>query len=315
MKKVVGVIIITAVILFLLSGCMSLMTKATMAVFYKDYGVFDKSVPADQMCELRIYNVYVKEFNKNSVSWGKIPSWDGKGNVYGTGDAAGSFGFIKIPAGVNSFVFDWVESNREQTGTTTSGSVITTHYAITTTSVRDISFSNVEMLPGHKYFIFGFRDNAGTIKFDIQDITSMPSGGYGDKVPDAPKEKRKESTKFEGTWSNVSGESIKFEGNTWFQIMPPYTGTNTDSNELHVHGTFTFTDEDLTLFWNGIDISAMKSVTDTSPAWAVKMANNMANESVKTMKQVYLYKYSFTDENTMLLELPWMLPETVFVKK
>jgi len=45
------------------------------------------------------------------------------------------------------------------------------------------------------------------------------------------------------------------------------------------------------------------------------MANNMANESVKTMKQVYLYKYSFTDENTMLLELPWMLPETVFVKK
>jgi len=312
MKKgslVFGLIPASVVIMVLLSGCMSMLMGVVKSQ-YKDYGVYDKKVPKDQMCEFRIMNVFVKSFNDKSVAWGKIPSWEGKSAAYGTGKALGSMGYIKIPAGVNSFVFDWVETIREETGTETryhgNGSyTIITHYEIKTESSRNNTFTNVEMLPGHKYFIGGSKGNDGKLRFWLQDCTSMPSGFYGDKVPKAPRENRKKPTKFEGTWFNSYGETIKFIGNTWLQVLPPYTGQNTGPDELRMVGTFEFTDENITLFFNGVEYTGK----DTPPKWALKMAN----DAIKAQEQIYIYKYSF-NENNLSLELPWMLPETVYTK-
>ena len=310
-KKIIW-IIISVVVIVSFVGCMSLVMGYTKSL-YKDYGVYDKSVPNEQMCEFRILNVFIKSFNGNSVSWGKIPSWENTTASHGTGKALGSFGYIRIPAGTNSFIFDWVETIKEETRTETRGSssggsyTIITHYQITTESSRNNTFSNIEMLPGHKYYISGSKGNDGKLRFWLEDCTSTPSGFFGDKVPRAPKENLKNSTKFDGTWFNNYGESIKFTGNTWLQRLPPYCGQNTGPDELRMFGTFQFTDEKITLFFNGVEYTG--PARDAPPKWALKMAN----DAIKAQEQIFIYKYYF-DGNKILLELPWMLPEIAYTK-
>jgi len=290
MKKIVfvaGTAVMMGAVL-LLSGCMSMMMGAAKSQ-YKDYGVYDKSVPADQMAELRFGLIIIKSFNGVPVNWGNTPNTN--------------MGHVKVPAGVNTIVFDWVQETTQLTDVQQRGNTTIYTYTTTTKSLKDITFSNVNMLAGHNYFIGGSKLADGSFRFFLNDQTSTPSGFYGDIVPKAPKENRKIPTKFEGTWKNKFGESFKFTGNTWLQILPPYTGTNTGPDEIGMKGTFEYTDEKLTLFLNGVEMPSQ-------PKWAV----NIASDSVKAQKQIFLYQYSF-DENNLLLELPFMFPETVYIKQ
>jgi len=283
-----GLIIFLMISVFSLIGCMSMATGMVKSQ-YKDYGVYDKSVSTDQMCELRFGLIIIKSFNGVPVNWGNAPNTN--------------MGHIKVPAGVHTIVFDWVEQTEKLTGIQQSGNTTTYTYTITTKSLKDITFSDVNMLAGHNYFVGGGKIADGSFRFWLLDQTSTPSGFYGDIVPKAPKEDRKIPTKFEGTWKNNFGESFRFTGNTWLQILPPYSGINTGPDELRMIGTFEYTDKNLTLFFNGVEMPSQ-------PKWAV----NIANDAIKAQEQIYLYQYSF-DKDNLLLELPFVLHETVYIKQ
>jgi hypothetical protein len=287
-KRFAGLITLAVVIMVTLGGCMSMLMSSAKSQ-YKDYGVYDKSIPTDQMCELRFGLIIIKSFDGVPVNWGNTPNTN--------------MGHIKVPAGEHTIVFDWIQETTQLTDVRQSGNTTTYTYTTTTSSVKDISFSDVNMAAGHNYFIGGSKIADGSFRFWLLDQTSMPSGFYGDNVPKAPKENRKTPTKFEGTWKNSFGESFRFTGNTWLQILPPYTGTNTGPDELRMIGTFEYTDDTMTLFFNGVEMP-------DQPKWAV----NMANDGIKAQEQIYLYKYSL-DGSNLLLELPYMLPETVYVKQ
>jgi hypothetical protein len=264
----------------------------------KDYGVYDKSVPEDQMCDLRFAGIVIKSFNGVAVDWEKDNSWINK-TATSSRDAKsgseGNAGRIKVPAGVNTIVLDWVQQITKYEDSRQSGNTITTTYTTTTSSLRNITLSNVEMLPGHNYFIGGGMGTDKKIRVWLLDQTNTPIGFYGDNVAKAPR-KSKTPTQFEGTWKNTYGESFAFAGNTWLQTMPPFTGQNTGPNKLELRGTFVSDGETLTLY--AIDTAASGGM------WL----------DISGMRQAYIYKYSF-NANTLLLELPYQLPELVYRKQ
>jgi len=249
---------------------------------YKDYGIYDKSISADQQCELRFMFVNIKSFNGKSVSWG---------------DKANNQGHVKIPAGKNTIVFDWVYETTKMTDIDYNSLKGTTTYTYTTTTsnLNNIIFPNVEMLSGHKYFIGGGKGHDGKLRVWLLDQTNTPIGYYGDVVANAPK-KSKKPTQFEGKWKNTYGETFEFAGNTWLQTLPPLTGSNTGPNKIEMKGTFVFDDKQITLY-----------ATDTAVDGGIWL-------DIKAMKQSYIYKYSLSG-NTLLLELPWMLPELPYIKQ
>jgi hypothetical protein len=127
------------------------------------------------------------------------------------------------------------------------------------------------------------------------DQTYMPSKYYGDNVAKPPK-KSKKATQFEGTWKNKYGETIVFKGNTWQQTLPPMTGQNTGPNQIELKGTFMSDSETITIY-----------STDTSVDGGIWV-------DISAMGQSFIYRYSFID-NVMILELPWLFPETAYIKK
>jgi len=274
-------ITVLAVILLSLSGCMSMLLGIAKTQ-YKDYGVHDKSVSDDQMSELRFMFVNIKSFNGKPVAWG---------------DRANNQGFVKVPSGTNTIVFDWVYEITKLTGVDYDSvrGAATYTYTTTTSSLSNISFPDVEMLPGHNYFIGGGKGNDGLLRIWLLDQTYTPSGYYNDVVSDPPKES-KTQTKFEGTWKNIFGETFEFKGNTWIQTMPPLTGSNTGPNEIRLRGTFIDDGEKITLYATDTSIDRGK--------WF----------NLKAMKQAYIWKYAF-DGNNLLLELPYMLPEMAYTKQ
>jgi hypothetical protein len=282
-KRVFTMGIISALLIIgvSLSGCMSMMTGIAKAL-YKDYGVYDKSVPDNQQCDLRFVLVNIKSFNGRSVSWG---------------DKANNQGHIKVPAGVNTFVFDWVMEITDLTGldyNSVSGATTYT-YTTTTSSLSNITFPNVEMLPGHNYMIGGGKGNDGLLRIWLLDMTYTPSGYFGDNVANPPKAS-KTPTQFEGTWKNTYGETFAFTGNSWLQSLPPMTGSNTGPNKIEVKGTFEIGDEYITLY-------ATDTSVDGGRWW-----------NIKPQKGAYIWKYSLNGNN-LLLELPYMFPEIVYVKQ
>jgi len=280
-SKVFGIIAMIVIIMVSLGGCMSMLIGMSKTQ-YKDHGVFDKSIPEDQQAKLRFMFINIKSFNGQSVSWG---------------DKANNQGFVRVPAGVNTIVFDWVQEMTKLTDidyNSVKGETTYT-YTTTTSSSNNITFTDVNMLPGHNYFIGGGKGTDGQLRIWLQDQTSTPSGYYGDIVAKPPKVE-KTPTKFEGTWKNIYGETFKFTGNTWIQTLPPMTASNPGQDLVFLKGTFEDSDGTLTLYTTDTSIDGAK--------WY----------DIKAMGQASIYKYSF-EGNNLLLELPWVFPEIAFVKQ
>ncbi|MCL2804900.1 MAG: hypothetical protein FWD26_03065 [Treponema sp.] len=280
-SALIGIIVLTAVMLLTLTGCMSMGVKMAQA-HYRDWGVYDSSVASDQLSEIRFMFVNIKSFNGNSVNWGT---------------RANNQGFVKVPSGTNTFVLDWVEEITRLSGVdynSVRGSV-TYRYTTTTSSLSNIIFPDVEMLPGHIYFVGGGKGADGQLRIWLLDQTYTPCGYYGDVVADPPKESNTPA-KFDGTWKNMYDESFEFAGNTWIQKLPPLTGSNTGPNEVRIRGTLTDDGEYITLY-----------ATDTSidgGRWF----------NIKAMRQAYIWKYAL-DGNNLQMELPFFMPEMTYTKQ
>lgn len=289
-SALLGVTVMAAVILLSLSSCMSMLMSlvaSQAASQYKNFGVFDGSVPAGQMCQLRFALINVTSFNGKPVSWG---------------DKANNLGFVGVPAGTNTIVFDWVSetTNMVRTDYDSVKGGTSYRYVVTTSGLRNISFPGVEMLPGHNYFIGGGLDKDGRLRTYMIDMTYTPSGLYGDNVANAPRVS-KARTEFEGTWKNSFGETFEFTGNRWMQTLPPQTGSNSSQNLIRMRGTFRFSDGIMVLY-----------ITDTS----VEMGTGMWSGvwvNIKALKNAYIYKYSFRGSN-LLLELPYVLPVMTYTR-
>jgi len=276
-----GITVITTVIMLSLSSCMSMLMGIAKSQ-YKDFGVYDKSVPADQQSELRFALVNIKSFNGKPVAWG---------------DRANNMGHVRIPAGTHTFVFDWLQDSTKLTKVdydSVKGATTYT-YTTTTSSLNNITFRDVKMLAGHKYFIGGGKGGDGLLRIWLLDQTNTPIGFYGDDVAKAPNKSNK-PTQFEGTWANIYGETFVFKGNTWLQTLPPMTGSNTGPNKVEMKGTFAFDGNQITLY-----------ATDASADGGIWV-------DMSSMRQSFIYKYSLNGNN-LLLELPWMLPEQAYRKQ
>ena len=274
-----GIIAIMTVIV--LTGCMSMMMKMAQNQ-YKDYGFFDNAVPADQLSQLRFGMVNIKSFNGVSVSWG---------------DRSNNLGFVRVPSGLNTIVFDWVQETTSMPRISYDSvrGATTYTYTTTTSSVNNITFTDAEMLAGHNYFIGGGMGADGELRIWLLDMTYTPSGFYGDDVADAPRA-NSTPTVFEGTWINIYGESFEISGNSWVQTLPPLTGSNTGPNQVQMRGTFDFDDEYLTLY--------LASTSVDGGIWI----------NISSMKQASIYRYSFEGDDLML-ELPFVLPAMPYVKE
>jgi len=280
-----GIIAITAVFVLSLSGCMSMLMGIAVNEAKKqitDYGAFDPSIPEDQQSVLKFMDINMRSFNGKPVSWGR---------------EANNMGYVRVPSGENTFVFNYnSQSTKLESIHRVSNARIYT-YSRTTTSVTGITFTDVTMLPGHKYMITMYEaaDGDGFVT-RLYDVTSMLDGFLGDDVADAPKES-KTPTEFEGTWENIEGELYQFAGNTWIQTMPPMTGSNEGEEEVIMRGTFEAANGTMTMYVTGVKAGGLNMWLD-----------------MKAMKQAYIYKYSLRG-NVLALELPWVLPESSYVKR
>ena len=263
------------------TGCMS-MSEAIVKSMIKDYGVYDNSVPEDQLSELVFLSVNVKTFDGNQVKWG---------------DKANNGGRVKVPAGTHTFVYDYLMELPDISNVNYNSTTGTTTYTFTTTttSLNNITISQMEFLPGHKYCILGFRLTGG-VQTIILDITNAPAGRNGDQVANAPK-KNNTPTEFEGTWKGSSNMVFNFTGNTWVWTIPPgaFPYLNPTSYTLPDKGTFEITGNKLVLY---------HTHTGGTKKYFFKTAT----------RQTFIFTYSFEGEN-LLLELEYLLPPVMYSKQ
>jgi hypothetical protein len=291
MKKIwLAVPVVIGVLL--LSGCMSIMTEIGKSM-YKDLGVHDSSVPDDQQCEIRFIGIRVKSFNGKSVSWGSA----NVSNARAVARNTVSMGHIKVPAGINTIIFDIIKEETNLTNTHSTQTYTEYTYTTTTTSFTDITFPNVSMLAGHNYLIGGDTLSDGRLSVWLIDMTNNPTGFYGDNVLNAPK-KSNTPTKFEGSWAGGKRGNMmvfEFKGNTWELLVSPYTWLNYGPDHLKQRGTFTEENGILSLYLTEQQVGLI---------WL----------NLKPMKMAYIYNYSFEDDNSLLLELPFVSPEMRFIR-
>jgi len=283
-----AITVITTIIALSLSGCMSMAVGMAQSQF-RNHGVFDSTVPKDQLCELRFININVKTFNGVPVVWGNSAAW---------GNRANNQGFVKIPAGINTIVFDW-EQELTQLPPVDFEAIKNRPYhpfETRTLTSKDISFSNVRMLPGHNYAIGGALGIDGWVWIWLADQTYMPIGYYGDDVADPPVVNNT-PTKFEGTWRNEFGEIFIFSGNTWLQISPPMSATNFGPREIRARGTFEDDGEYITMYNTDVLVEGMR--------WL----------NVKPMRQAFIWKYDFSNNNNVFLEIPYAMPRLLYTKQ
>jgi hypothetical protein len=279
-EKRICLIGLAVVLVCTITGCMS-MLMGIAKTQYKDYGVYDSSVPADQLCDFRFMFVNIKSFDGKPVNWGS---------------KANNQGHIKVPAGTHDIVYDWLMEETKQTGASyNSGSRTMTYtYTTTTKSRKDIPIPGANFIGGHAYFLGGAQIPDGSLRVYLLDQTNMPNEYYGDIVADAPKP-NKTTTEFEGSWKDADKVTFAFAGNTWEQLLPPHTATNEGDQEVKLKGTFETANGKITL-----------SMTDTYAAgkWI----------SMTFMKSAFIYTYSFENGNLML-ELGGVLPKTAYFKQ
>jgi hypothetical protein len=263
-----------------MTGCMS-MAAGLVKSQIKDYGSYDKSVPADQQAQLRFMFVKVKSFDGKSVDW--------------EGSGANNFGKINVPAGQHELIFDWVMQDTKMTGSNyNSGTGSMTYTYTTTTKSKTNIAASLNMVAGHNYLLAGAQKEDGSLLIQIQDMTNMPSEIYGDTVADAPKA-NKTPTELEGSWKDSQGMTFEFTGNSWQQMIPPNTATNTGTSEVGIKGTFEIKDGIVTMY-------------------ATYMY--AAGKWIKTaaFKQAYIWSYSL-DNGSLNMELPGILAKEAFTKQ
>ncbi|MDR0910186.1 MAG: hypothetical protein LBM77_10535 [Spirochaetaceae bacterium] len=290
---IVGIIVAS---MLLVTGCMSTMMNMAagiMSAMFKDYGVYDASVPADQQSNLRFVFVKIKSFD------GKPVDWEGSG--------ANNMGKVSVPSGKHKIVFDWMQE--KQTGSSYNSYNGTTTYTYTTKSLKDISM-DIDLTAGHSYMLSGNEMN-GDLSLQMQDMTYNPSALYGDEVPDAPKASTT-PTEFEGTWNGPGEVQFVFAGNTWTQTMPPTKApdslTDAQLSSMGVgsdrmiyttmSGTFLTKDNVLTL--------VITQIASGGPS-----AKPM---DMSALKQATIYHYKF-DNGALILEQPGAAPAATYTKQ
>ena len=213
--KLIGLAVVAVVMMFAAAGCVSMS---------KDYGVYDKSVPKDQMSDFTFSAVTIKSFNGKPVDWGR---------------KAMNMGSIKLPAGTHDFVFDyiWEETNSMYNTITT-----------TTRTINDLEISQFEFLPGHAYQLVGVL-LGGKAMIILEETRKAP------KISKTP-------TVFEGNWKGADNTTFKFAGNTWEMTLPPGTIVrfsyinHTATDTMKQKGTFEINGDRITLYlthssWKG----------------------------------------------------------------
>ena len=284
LKNSVFIVFLTIIGLSL-SNCTSMAVSLGKSLT-SDFGIYDKSVPENQLCDLRFAGVIITSFDGNPVKWGKR--------------ADTNIARVKVSAGIHTIIFDWSTTDSEVTDRTRIGNEIKHTITTTTKSSRNITFADANLMAGHTYFITGGEMADGELQFWLLDQTSIPMGFYGDTVPKTPK-KSKNPTLLEGSWENISKETFIFVGNTWSQTTPPMAGDNFSSYYRVRNGTFQIVNEKLLLHIGDLYRGALP-------------VNERNRINYAPFEQVYNYIFS-KNGDTLILELPWMLPETTYIKK
>ena len=281
MKKYAGIIIITilvSVIMVSMSGCMSMISSLAKSMI-KDYGVYDSSVPADQLCDFIFVGVNIKSFNGNRVDWGS---------------KANNMGRIKLPAGTHNFIYDWIQEDTRQTGSSYNASTGTTtiKYTTTTRTLKDLEISQIEFIPGHRYSLAGSWIDEG-VRIYMQDTTNTRADMWGDTIANAPKESLI-PTDFEGNWTGGDSTTFKFAGNTWEYTIPPGVSTNYSNNVVQLKGTFET---------DGNQIIMYQTHVGNGGRWF----------SIGGLKTATIWTYAFNGRN-LELEVEYLTPMVVYSK-
>ena len=259
-----------------ITGCVS-MAVGMASSRIRDYGVYDSSVAENQLSDFIFIGVNVRSFNGNPVNWG---------------DRANNMGRISVPAGTHDIVYDWVQEETRQTGSSTSMGTVTVTYTTTTRSLTGLRIDQIEFLPGHKYFLGGAWVD-GQVLIYMQDITNTPSQMWGDDVPNAPRASRT-PTEFEGVWSGSDGTTFIFSGNSWQMIIPPGISTNFSDQESNSRGTFTVEGNKIIMHMGEINVNGR---------WT----------NVSAIRQANIWTYRFAGNNLML-EIEYLLPTVTYIK-
>jgi len=307
--KLIGLAVVAVVMMYTATGCMSM--KSTV----EDFGVYDKSVPEDQLCDLFFIGVNIKTFNGNPVSWKKEA-----GFLVGGIDISVNTGRIKVPAGTHDFVYDFEWTDAAEN---------TTSYTITSRAIKDIEISQIKFLPGHRYSLQGVGSSDKATIY-MQDITSVRADMYGDTIAKTPKISNT-PTAVEGNWKGSDATTLKFAGNTWEMAMPPevpgnrlYTSINSynytsitglPGNYAKIKGTFEIDGDKITMYhthagrgsiW--ISVASLKAAS----IWTYSFeGENLNLERSKTS----IWTYSFGNNKSELLKFEELPPNIVYTKQ
>jgi hypothetical protein len=278
--KSIGLAMVMIVMLISITGCMSMASSLARSMI-KDYGVYDKSVPESQLVDFIFIGVNIKSFNGNGVNWGS---------------KANNMGRIKLPSGTHNFIYDWIQEETRQTGSSYNSYTGTTtlRYTTTTRSLRDLNISQIEFLPGHRYQLSGAWIN-GEAYIYMQDTPNYRADMYGDKIAKAPKES-KTPTNFEGNWSGADGTTFKFVGNTWELMNPPRVSINYSDNKIQMRGTFEVDGNNIILY--------QTHFSNDGGRWI----------NIGGLKTAYIWTYSFNGNN-LEMEFEYLTPMVVYTKQ
>jgi hypothetical protein len=321
--KLIGLAAVAAVMMCTAAGC-TLSLKSTI----QEYGVYDTSVPEDQLCDLFFIGVDIKTFNGKPVNWNEkkkvitvFGSEDGGIVPTKSGDIGTNMGRIKVPAGTHDFVYDFEWQDVGESATS---------FIITWRTIRDLEISQIEFLPGHRYSLYG-TTLGNTVKIYMQDITNARADMYEDTIAKAPKIS-KTPTAVEGNWKGSDATTLKFAGNTWEMDMPPekfpgnflYTSINSynytsitglPGNYAKIKGTFEIDGDKITLYHTHAGRGSMWiSVASVKAAsiWTYSFEGETLNlERSKTS----IWTYSIGNNKSERLNFEELPPNIVYTKQ
>ena len=289
--KLIGLAGVVAVMMFTVTGCMSLMSSLAKSMI-KDYGVYDESVPEGQLCELIFTAVNMRTFNGKPVSWESLTAALNRGS--------GNMGRIKLPAGTHEFVFDW---NWQEQGV----------YRTTWRTIKNLEISGFEFLPGHRYNLSG-NWYGGRAYIYMQDISGVRADMYGDSIPKFPN-KSKTPTVLEGNWKGSDTTTFKFAGNEWEMSVPPGIQGNISNVATGQRGIFEIEGGKIVMYvthagsgkmW--ISVSGLKLVN----SWPFSVEGGNFNlERPKSS----IWTYSFDNNQSKLLKFEEFPQNIVYTKQ
>jgi len=271
--KLIGLAVVAVVMMFAAAGCVSMS---------KDYGVYDKSVPKDQMSDFTFTAVIIKTFNGKPVDWGR----------------AINYGTIKVPAGTHDFVFDW---EWVETGSGSGGTVTTT-----TRTIQNLEISQFEFLPGRRYQLSGGWLN-NRVMIAMGEIAKAPK-------------KSKTPTVLEGNWKGADTTTFKFAGNTWEMSIPQGIPGNNVNGTIQRKGTFEIDGNNITMYLthqgrNGLWVNVSGNPGSTGNPGVISRPYSLEGKNLNLGRsKAIAWTYSFNGNQAVLLNenLP---PNIVYTKQ